>query len=185
MPTSRLPLKLKAVRVCSVVLHPSCLLLTFAFPIFALTLALNLDAQSLMREHGITDVAPSLAQLSPWQRYTYAGLSLVSAVLVGVALYHLARCFREISQGRYFGFVVVRAFSSAAGWMFAYVLAGVVLMPADSALLSWHFPPGTRVLFLKFGIEDLITLLFAGTLWTISAAMAAGQRLAQENAEFI
>lgn len=56
---------------------------------------------------------------------------------------------------------------------------------AMSVILSWHNPPGQRMLTLGLSGDDYVSLLSGAVLLAIASVMREAARLAQENAEFV
>jgi len=52
-------------------------------------------------------------------------------------------------------------------------------------VLTLGAPAGQRALAMGLGSNELLTLLFAGMVWQISAVMAKAVALAEENAQFV
>ena len=113
---------------------------------------------------------------------------LASMVPAGIGIYGLIalrRLFGAYSDGALFAAgnaLDLRTFAlSVAASAFAKIVVGPVL----SVIVSWHNPPGTRVLEISVRSNDL-GALFVGCLFLVVAwIMAEAQRLAEDNAQIV
>jgi hypothetical protein len=115
-----------------------------------------------------------------------AGLiSLAASMLVVYALWQLRKLFVLFQQGVVFSAQTTRALN-----LFGIaLLASVILKPITTAILSvvltWGNPSGQRSVTVSLGSNELMLLLFAATFLAITWVFREGQRLSQENAEFV
>jgi hypothetical protein len=79
----------------------------------------------------------------------------------------------------------VRYLRGFAAGVFASVVTGFFVSMAISVVLSLGAPAGPRPQAQGRGSNELLTLLFAGMVWQISAVMAKAVALAEENAQFV
>jgi hypothetical protein len=142
------------------------------------------------------DYAPSLQAQRPeillsmdyisGSQLLMAGLiSLTASTLIVYALWQLRRLFLLFMQGVVFSSETTRALN-----LFGLALLGsVMLKPITTALLSvvltWGNPLGQRSVTIALGSNELVLLLFAVTFLVITWVFREGQRLSQENAEFV
>ena len=113
---------------------------------------------------------------------------LVTMVPAGIGVYGLIalrRLFGAYSAGAIFAAGNALDLRTFALSVAASVLAKIVVGPLLSVIVSWHNPPGTRVLEISVRSNDL-GALFVGCLFLVVAwIMAEAQRLAEDNAQIV
>lgn len=164
-------------------MRKACGVLLIASPIGLMVIWLNFDFfEPYMRPQlgiasNVTITVPSifLAAIISFMR--------LSIGLYGLLL--LRDTFAEGAAGRHFSSEAVGSFRKFAWVAIAYVVAG----PFERTLIILAFtlgnPPGERILSIGLGGVDLLAF-FVGLLFVAVAHMfKEGQRLAEENAEFL
>lgn len=113
---------------------------------------------------------------------------LVMMVPTGIGLYgllHLRRTFLESASGRSFSRDSVDGFRRFAWAVLFYVVSVPIMKAALSVVLSFHNPPGQRVLAIELSSNDVIGLFLAGLLVAVGHIFAEAQSIAEENASFV
>lgn len=128
---------------------------------------------------------PLPATLQPWQWLLGGALALIPPVLLAAALLAATRCFRLFRDGVYFSADIARALRSFASRVVISGLAGLLVPPLLSVVMTWSNPPGSRALALQIGSTPMLALFFGGVLWAIAAVMARAAALADEHAQIV
>ncbi len=113
---------------------------------------------------------------------------LVMMVPTAIGLYglaHLRRTFVESAAGHSFSKASVDGFRRFAWAVLFYVISVPVMKAALSVVLSFHNPPGQRVLAIELSSNDVIGLFLAGLLVAVGHIFAEARALAEENASFV
>ena len=100
-------------------------------------------------------------------------------------LWHLRQTFLESAHGRSFSMVSVDGFRRFAWAVLFYVISVPIMKAALSVVLSFHNPPGQKVLTLEFGSDDVIGLFLAGLLVAVGHIFSEARAIAEENASFV
>ena len=66
-----------------------------------------------------------------------------------------------------------------------YVISVPIMKAALSVVLSFHNPPGQKVLAIEFGSNDVIGLFLAGLLVAVGHIFSEARAIAEENASFV
>ena len=127
------------------------------------------------RQAGLSWVEVHDRGISPWP----AALTLIAlGILIGLALYRLARLLRRIEQGAVFG--VARDLRGFAFYIFMGVVATVVMPPVLTLLLD-----GGRSAAFRFGSSEAITLLLTGLLFLVAKVLDEAQQLAEDHSQIV
>ena len=173
-----------ALRRTSRILAAACGLLVWALPLAVLACWAVADTGTLAAQ---AQLAPGAIQgaLSTLQRLAGALLTCGPVGLLLRGLWEARKCFQSFARGQVFTPQAVLGLRHFAAWTMASVLAGMLLVPALSVLLTLNNPPGMRHLAIAVGSDHIFTLLFAGVVWLMAAIIGQGQALAEENAAFV
>lgn len=112
----------------------------------------------------------------------------VAALPVGLGiygLYWLRRLFGLYRQGRIFSVDNSRCLKAFAWTQIASGLLQPFVGAALSVIVSWHNPPGERVLAIEVGSNTVGTILFGLLILVIAWVMGEASRVADENAQFV
>lgn len=122
----------------------------------------------------------------PLESQLLAGL--INFTRLGIGLYgliHLRRTFLEGAQGRCFSADAVSSFRTFAWAAVAYGIAAPIERTLVILAMTLGNPPGERMLSIGISSDHLLAL-FVGLLFVAVAHMfREGQRLAEENEEFL
>ena len=122
----------------------------------------------------------------PLESQLLAGL--INLTRLGIGLYgviHLRRTFLEGAQGRYFSSQAVGSFRTFAWASLVYGIAAPIERTLVILAMTLGNPPGERMLSIGISTDHLLAL-FVGLLFVAVAHMfREGQRLAEENEEFL
>ncbi|MEO5796547.1 MAG: DUF2975 domain-containing protein [Rhodoferax sp.] len=178
------PADVLALRRTSHILAAACGLLVWALPLAVLACWALADVSTLASQ---AHLAPGAIQgaLTPLQRVAGALLTCVPVGLLLRGLWTARQCFQGFARGHVFTPQAVQGLRHFAAWVMASVVAGMLLVPALSVLLTLNNPPGMRHLAIALGSDHIFTLLFAGVVWLMAAIIGQGQALAEENAAFV
>ncbi len=113
---------------------------------------------------------------------------LVMMVPTAIGLYglaHLRRTFLESAAGVPFSQPSVDGFRHFAWAVLFYVISVPIMKAALSVVLSFHFPPGQRVLAIQLSSHDVVGLFLAGLLVAVGHLFAQARAIAEENASFV
>lgn len=164
-----------------------CALLAVALPLAVLYQLMTTPTEGLLLRSGVSlsTLQAAMLEVELWQRVLVVGLGMVPVCCASYGLVCAMRCFSGFSQREYFSLRNVRYLRGFAAGVFASVVAGFFVSMAISVVLTLGAPAGQRALAMGLGSNELITLLFAGMVWQISAVMAKAVALAEENAQFV
>ncbi|MEM8590098.1 MAG: DUF2975 domain-containing protein [Pseudomonadota bacterium] len=116
-------------------------------------------------------------------------LALVVAMIpigLGVyGLYWLQRLFALYRAGTVFAVANSRCLKMFAWTQIISGLLQPVIGAALSVIISWHNPPGQRMLAITLDSNMLGTLLFGLLILVIAWVMGEASRVADENAQFV
>jgi hypothetical protein len=184
LPATALTTDPRALRRTSRALAAACSLLLWGLPPALLAYWLLADIAMLAAQAQLT---PSAIQgaITPLQRLAGALLTGVPVGCMLRGLWEARQCFRAFALGHVFTQQAAQGLRYFAAWVIASVLAGMLLVPALSVLLTLNNPPGMRHLAIALGSDHIFTLLFAGVVWLMAAIIGQGQALAEENAAFV
>ena len=165
----------------------ACALLAVALPLAVLYYLISTPSVGLLQRAGVTLSALQGAALDValWQRSLAVLLGMVPVCCASYGLLCAMRCFSGFSQAEYFTPRTVRYLRGFAAGIFASVVAGVFTSMLTSVVLTLGAPAGQKALAIGLGSNEVMTLLFAGMVWQISAVMAKAVALAEENAQFV
>ena len=164
-----------------------CALLAVALPLAVLYQLMTTSTEGLLLRSGVSLPALQAAMLDVdlWQRMVAVVLGMVPVCCASYGLVCAMRCFSGFSQSEYFSLRNVRYLRGFAAGVFASVVAGFFVSMSISVVLTLGAPAGQRALAMGLGSNELLTLLFAGMVWQISAVMAKAVALAEENAQLV
>jgi hypothetical protein len=120
-----------------------------------------------------------------WQVPVAGVVSGIPLLLVCAALLRASRIFRLVSRGERIATGVIDHLSGIASLVF---WAAVTRIPAEavvSVLLTLNNPVGERSLRLGFEGAELVGIVAAGLLWTLTATLREALALRRENDGFI
>ncbi|MDP3829113.1 MAG: DUF2975 domain-containing protein, partial [Polaromonas sp.] len=158
-----------------------------ALPLAVLYQLVTTPTEGLLLRSGVNVSALQVAMLDValWQRMLAVVLGMVPVCCASYGLVCAMRCFSGFSQSEYFSLRNVRYLRGFAAGVFASVVTGFFVSMAISVVLTLGAPAGQRALAMGLGSNELMTLLFAGMVWQISAVMAKAVALSEENAQFV
>lgn len=164
-----------------------CALLAVALPLAVFYQLVTTPTEGLLLRAGVQLSALQLVLLDVdlWQRVLAVMLGMVPVCCTSYGLVCAMRCFSGFSQAEYLSLRTVRYLRGFAAGIFASVVAGLFVAMLISLVLTAGAPAGQKALAFGLGGNELLTLLFAGMVWQISAVMAKAVALAEENARFV
>jgi hypothetical protein len=90
-------------------------------------------------------------------------------------------CLFLYERGQIFRSANVRCFRNLSRALIAWCIAGIMSVPLTSLALTFHHPPGERMVTFGLGSNNLIALLIGGILAIISWVMEEGSSLQEEH----
>ncbi len=175
------PAKIRLLNTC---LATVCLILMFLIPLGVLVFWISHDS-TLMH----LDIARSgilqIETLQKWQLVCAAMFNFGIGLLMVVALNHLRLIFMRFKQGIFFSQSNTLALRSFSRLLLISVVLQCLSSSVLSVLLTWNNPQGERALVVTLGSNEFWLLFIAATFFAMVWSFQEGQRLAQENAEFV
>jgi len=168
----------------SLLIANGCLALLVVVPLAALYLLADIEAFAALasrnlplpiRWHTVTD--------AQWY-----GLWCLTALYVGLGLagiVFLRRAFARFADGELFTVNNSRHLRLFSIFVFAQALAKPVHFALSSVLLSWHHPPGQKVLSIMLGSGECQLIALAMILWVMSDLLVKARTLEHENRQFV
>lgn len=157
------------------------LLGAFLVPVFTVLAWLVLDSMNGF----VADFPRYVPPVSAWGQVAGLILATSGAVLQAYGLLGLRRTFLEAAAGRWLSIPAVLGFRRFAWVSVAMVFFSIVRESAYSMIFSWHNPPGSRVMTITFGSEQLAALFTALLLVFAAHVFAAGREVEEENRAFL
>lgn len=145
------------------------------------------DDQSLIKQHAqqLADLPAANAALAPLTRLALFAIVTPSLLLGFFMLLQAWKLFGAYGRGQVFGPEAVGPVRRLA-WA---LVATAALRPLSNTLstlvLTWHSPPGRRMLVLGVSSDDYLCLMFGVLLLAMAWAMTEASRLEQDNAGFV
>jgi len=182
--TRESPRRLQNIKRVSRLMAAACLVLIAVLPIGAAGYWVWADTTELAVR---ADLAPDSIQapLKVWQRVVGALITGVPLALMLFGLWQARNCFNLFASGKVFTAQAVQYLRRFSFWVLASTVAGLIVVPAISVLLTYYNEPGTRQLAISFGSDQVFVLFAAGMVWLMAAIIGQGLSLAEENANFI
>jgi hypothetical protein len=113
---------------------------------------------------------------------------LVHMLPTAIAIYGLLqarRLFGLYRIGRIFTLDNTRCLTRIARALIAYTLVLPVCGSLLSVLLTWHNPPGERMLTVTFSSDYIGLLVIGASMLVITWIMDEGRKLAEDNAQIV
>ncbi len=161
-----------------------CLVLIFALPISALYFWINFEQTAHLLEFA-KGGALQLDTIQPWQIISSALYSVGATLVLVLGLWNLRLLFNNFKRGEFFGEPSTRALHVLSQVLLISAVLKCLSSAVLSVLLTWNNPAGEKALVICFGSNELWMLFIAATFLAITWTFKEGQKLAQENAEFV
>ena len=145
---------------------------------------LLLDAATLPVSAGLGVWFQSLAWTSA-QRGLAAGVALLPALAVMLALFALARICREYASGHLFSNAVLSAYRRLGAALIATTCLHWLQPTLLGLALSLTVPPGERLLTIGVSSDDLLLVLVTAVVFLLASVMQVAQRVQSENDEIV
>ena len=126
--------------------------------------------QSLQIEGGLT----------PLMRLLAFGVSMLKGGVMMYGIWILIQLFRLYEAGIFFKAENVACFTKLSRTLLWWVLAGLVVTPLTSLILTMNNSPGAHALQISFQSADVTALVVGGVLRVIAGVMEDGRRLKDE-----
>jgi len=131
-----------------------------------------------------TDFAVSEA-ITPGPFWAAIALNMLPVFVIAATLNQARHLFALTARGQIVSDPAARRISGIGIGLLVLALLPVVMVPAQSALLSWDNAPGERLISVAYTSADLGLLLGAGLLTLIGRAMHDAAMTAAENRAFV
>jgi len=173
----------------SAVLAAGCGLLAILLPIADAYYLSVSGPQVLAEKLGIAAALQHRAGLTNglaiWRHALIVIVGLLPVVLISYGLLRARRCFRAFARGEYFSLAAVSGLRGLAAGMFFSSLAGLLVPPLSSAILTVGAVGHGGSIAVNVSSNELLLMLFGGIVWQIAAVLGKAARLAEENAQFV
>jgi len=172
------------IKALNSILSTVCPALMIALPLGIILFWLNFE-QTLQ----YLDIAQSgvlqLETIQPWQIISAAVFSTMVCSVLLVGLWNLRLIFNSFKQGQFFTEQNIRSFHTLSKVLFASAVIQCLTSSILSVLLTWNNEPGEKALIISLGSNEFWLVFIAITCLAITWSFKEGQKLAEENAEFI
>lgn len=162
-----------------------CSAACLALPGWLIWYWLNFSEQLPALQAQIPSVLLSMEFISTTQLILAAAITISASMLGVYALWQLRSLFALFSQGVVFSSETTRRLNLFGIALLASTLLRPIVTTILSVVLTWGNPPGQRSVVVSLGSSDFMLLVFATTFLVITWVFREGQRLSQENAEFV
>ena len=120
-----------------------------------------------------------------WQWAVAILITAVPVVALLPGLYRLSALMKGFALGHYFLESSVQNLYRFCFWLLISTLLKIVSIPLLSLALTINNPAGQRSIVVTVDGQMLSILFIAGIFFVISRILKEGQKIAQENAEFV
>lgn len=110
------------------------------------------------------------------------GASVVASIIMMLLLFRL---FGRLAAGDLFTDATTRLLRAAAGWALTGLVLDILARPIVSVILTLDRGPGRHMLVLGIGTQDLVNVIFSGTMLIMAHVMAQAGRLADDSATIV
>lgn len=110
------------------------------------------------------------------------GAGVVASIVMMLMLFRL---FGRLAAGDLFTPATTRLLRAAAGWALASLILDILARPIVSVILTLDRGPGQRLLVLGADTQDLVNLIFTGTMLIMAHVMTQAGRLADDSATIV
>ncbi|MCC2604658.1 DUF2975 domain-containing protein [Planctobacterium marinum] len=161
-----------------------CQIILVLSPLIAAYLVIDIQAFASLAQqtlnlaiqwHGVTDVQ--------WYTVWAATFAYFCVGLAG--LYYLRKAFVNFARGELFNLANSRNLRLFSLFLLLQSLLKPLHIAILSLLLSWHHPPGQKVLSLILGSDEFTMLALAIIFWVLSDMLVKANALEEENKQFI
>ncbi|MBI2791206.1 MAG: DUF2975 domain-containing protein [Gammaproteobacteria bacterium] len=163
--------------------HRFRILFQVLFYLTPLIVCLNWSNVSLWLQCAHIDTQPfntSLFTLPLSSRIGAIFVSMISASFWMMALYYLIQLFKLYEQNKIFTDKNVFYFRKIGIALFSEVVARFLSEPLLALAVTFHNPPGQRMIAISFGVPDFYALVFSGIVILIAWVMHEGKQLKEE-----
>jgi len=161
-----------------------CLVLLIATPLGAMYLLVDIGAFAHLA-HTNFALAIQWQSVTPSQWYGLWLLTLIWLAPGLAGIVYLRRACRNFAQGELFNAANSQALRRFSILLFIHGLTKPVHFALSSVLLSWHHPPGQKLLSVSLGSSEISTVFLAMILWVVSDLLLKGCDIERENQQFI
>ncbi len=165
-------------------LSTACLILIVVLPATDLFFWANFQQNSDLLNAALNN-SLQLATIEPWQIISAALFSIAITLVMTLGLWNLRSLFESFKQAQFFTPKNTQSLYRISKILFLSTVLKCLSSSVISVLLTWNNSAGKKALVVSFGSNELWLLIIAATLLTITWTFREGQRLAQENSEFV
>jgi len=161
-----------------------CMCILIAAPVAALYLLTNIELFAIIATSNL-NLPIQWHTVSDIQWYSLWLLTLFYVAPGIVGLYFLRRAFSNFSKGELFNHSNSRDLQLFSVFLFAQAIAKPLHFSLASLLLSINHPVGQKVLSISLGSAEIKVIALAMILWVMSDLLVSGNKLENENKQFI
>lgn len=172
------------IKTLSSLLSATCLLLIVLLPLSAAYFWINFEQSSQLLGPRFDRVL-QIDTIEPWQIVSAAVFSLMTTLVLVIGLWNLRQLFKNFKRGDFFTEQSTGALFTLSKVLFLSAILKCLSSAVLSVLLTWNNGAGEKSLIVSFGSNELWLLFIAATFLAITWSFKEGQKLAQENAEFV
>jgi hypothetical protein len=118
--------------------------------------------------------------LTPLMRILAFSASMLKGGVMMYGVWILIRLFRLYEKGIFFKTENVACFKKLSRTLLWWVLAGLIVTPLTSLILTMNNSPGNHALQISLQSADVTALVIGGVLRVIAGVMEDGRRLKDE-----
>jgi len=161
-------------------------LAALAYPVWELALIAWhwSDRDGVLRTYAAVLKVP-IADIALWQRGMAVAFHLAAWLLVARACLEVYRLFGGFLVGEVFSLEAAARLRRTAIFGLAAVVAGILIRPVLTILVTLGNPPGQRAVGILFSPQDLLNVMFLVGFLALAQVTRAAAELAAENAEFV
>lgn len=160
-------------------------LVLISIPVWVVWYWINLPTHITQLQAQYPDSLFAMEYISPTRWGLATLISLSSSGVLIFALWQLRSLFSAFQQGVVFSYETTRRLHRFGFALLICAILRPITTGLLSVVLSWGNPPGNRTLIFELGSNEIALMLGAATFLIITWIFREGQRLTQENAEFI
>jgi hypothetical protein len=109
-------------------------------------------------------------------------VNMIPVLFVMLGFYYLIQLFKLYARNIIFSFQNIFYIRKIALTLFLQVLAGILIQPFLSLILTFDAPKGGHTISIGAGSDEISSLIIAGIVLLISWIMEEGRRLEEESA---
>lgn len=142
------------------------------------------DRDGVLRYYAAVLKVP-IVDVALWQRGTAFALHMAAWLLVARACLEVYRLFGGFLVGEVFCPEAAARLRRTALFGLAAVVAGILIRPVQTILVTLGNPPGQHAVGFLFAPQDLLNVMFLVGFLALAQVFRAAAEIAAENSEFV